>query len=84
MNSEELKKTLMGSTVRKGEELTGVVEQRRRADGFWSIQVDAAVVVEAVAKVDGGGGARGLRHREEEDGDEKARGESERDPWPYL
>ena len=41
-------------------------------------------VVEAVAKVDGGGGARALEQREVEDRDEEARGESERDPWPYL
>ena len=47
-------------------------------------QVDAAAVVEAEAKVDGGGRARVFGRREVEYGDEEARGGSERDPWPYL
>ena len=46
-------------------------------------QVDAAAVVEAEAKVDGGSEARGFGCREEEDGGEEARGRK-RDPWPYL
>ena len=47
---------------------------------LWFDQVDAAALVDAVTKVDGGGRARARRHREEEDGDEKARGKVERDP----
>ena len=78
MNSDELVETLMGSMGKERRELIRAVEQWRFADELWSIQVDAAAVVEAVAKVDGGGRARVLRRREE------ARGESERDPWPYL
>ena len=37
-------------------------------------------VVEAVAKVDGGGGARVLEQHEVEDRDEEARGESGKGP----
>ena len=49
-------------------------------DELWSIHVDAAAVVEAVAKVDGCGGVRALRRREVEDRDEEARGKVKRDP----
>ena len=66
------------------EELTEAVERRRRASGIWSEQVDAAVVNKAEARVDGGGGARVLGRREEEDKTKRPRGESERDPRPYL
>ena len=40
--------------------LTGADEQRRRAAGFWSRQVDAAALVDADTKVDGGGRAQVL------------------------
>ena len=56
------------------------MEQWRCADEIWSIQVDAAAVVDAVAKVGGGGGARALERREEEGRDEEARGKVKRDP----
>ena len=52
MISEKLKKTLMGSTVKKEGKRTRAVEQRRRADELWCEQVDAAAEVEAVVKVD--------------------------------
>ena len=74
MNSDKLAETLMGSTVREREKLIGVVEQQRHADELWSVQVDAVTAVEAVAKVDSGGGARTLRRRGEEEEDEEARG----------
>ena len=48
MNSKELEKTLMGSTIRKGEKLTRDVGQRKRAEELWCVQVDAAAEVEAV------------------------------------
>ena len=60
--------------------LTTMDLMRRSPPFSGPIQVDAAVVVEAVAKVDGGGRARALRRREVEDRDEEARGESEEGP----
>ena len=44
-----------------------LMEQRRSAAFLWYDQVDAAAVVEADAKVDGGGRARTFGRREEED-----------------
>ena len=41
---------------------------------LWFDQVDAAALVDAVTKVDGGGRARVLRRREEEEGDEEKGG----------
>ena len=60
------------------------MKQRRCADEIWSDQVDAAAVVGAEAKVDGGGRARVLGRREVEDTDEEAEGESERAPGPIY
>ena len=74
----------MRSTEREEEELTKAVEWRKRASGIWYEQVDAAAVDVAEARVDGGGGARVLGRREEEDKTKRPRGESERDPRPYL
>ena len=37
-----------------------MIKQWRRADKFWSVQVDVAAAVEAVAKVDNGSGVRVL------------------------
>ena len=42
-------------------------EGRRGVAFLWSDQVDAAAVGDAEAKVDGGGCARALRRREEDD-----------------
>ena len=50
---------------------------------LWFDQVDAAALVDAETKVDGGGRARVLRRREEEEGDEE-KGEKGKDPRPYL
>ena len=50
---------------------------------LWFDQVDAAALVDAVTKVDGGGRARVLRRREEEEGDEE-KGGNVKDPRPYL
>ena len=47
--------------------LTGADEQRRCAAVLWSRQVDAAALVGADGMRGGGGGARALRCREEED-----------------
>ena len=41
---------------------------------LWFDQVDAAALVDADTKVHGGGRARVLRHREEEEGDEEKGG----------
>ena len=67
----------------KGNELTGAAEQRRSAALLWFDQVDAAALVDAVTKVDGGGRARVLRRREEEEGDEE-KGGNGKDTRPYL
>ena len=66
------------------EELTGAVGQWRRADEIWSIQVDAATVVDAVAKIEGGGGARVLRRREMEERYEEKRGKVKGTPGPIY
>jgi len=58
----------------KRNELTGAAEQRRSAALLWFDQVDAAALVDADTKVDGGGRARVLRRREEEEGDEEKGG----------
>ena len=47
--------------------LTGADEQRRCAAVLWSRQVDAAALVGADGMRGGGGGARALGCREEED-----------------
>ena len=47
--------------------LTGADEQRRCATFLWSRQVDAAALVGADGMRGGGGGARTLGCREEED-----------------
>ena len=47
--------------------LTGAGEQRRGAAVLWSRQVDATALVGADGVRGGGGGARALRCREEED-----------------
>ena len=44
---------------------------RKVAAMFWCTQVDAAALVDADTKVDGGGRARVLRRREEEGHEEK-------------
>ena len=58
-------------------------EQRRSAAFLWCGQVDAAAVVEADAKIDGGGRARRFGRREEED-DAKWHGGGWKAPWSYL
>ena len=78
MNSTETLTDLGGE---EEEELTRAVERQRCADEIWSEQVDAAAVVGAEVKVDGG--ARMLERREEEDKTKK-HGGSERDPRSYL
>ena len=50
---------------------------------LWFDQVDAAALVDADTKVDGGGRARVLRRREEEEGDEE-NGGNVKDPRPYV
>ena len=80
MNSIE---TLMDLWEEEEEELTRAVERQRCADEIWSEQVDAAVVVGAEVKVDGGGGACVLGCREEED-KTKRHGGSKRDHQLYL
>ena len=49
------------------EDLLRLREQRRGTTFLWLNQVDAAAVVGAEAKVDGGGNARVLRRRELEE-----------------
>ena len=44
-----------------------LMEERRGAAILWCVQGDAAAVVEAEAKVDGGGGAPKVGQRKEED-----------------
>ena len=51
---------------------------------IWSEQVDAVAKVEAEVKSDGGGGARALGRRKEDDETKRHEGESENDPRPYL
>ena len=53
-------------------------ELRRGAAAFWYDQVDAAAVVEADAKIDGGGRARRFGRREEEEDAKRHGGEMER------
>ena len=55
-------------------------EQRRGAAAFWYDQVDAAAIVEADAKIDGGSRARGFGRREEEYDAKRHGGENEKDP----
>ena len=59
-------------------------EQRRSAAVLWCDQVDAAAVVEADAKIDGGGGARRFGRHDEEDDVKRHEGENGKTPWPYL
>ena len=68
--------------LRRTEDLPELKKMQKATAVLWCVQVNA--VAQDGAEVNGGGGARAQRHREVEDGDEKARGESERDPWPYL
>ena len=76
MNSVE---TLMDLYGEEEEGLTRAVEQRRCADEIWTKQVDAAAVVGAEVKVDGGGGARvvtdGMRKKKR-----GGQGKSEKEP----
>ena len=58
MKSDKLTQTLKGSTAREGKSLSGLLKQRKRANEFWSIQVDASATDEEGMKVDGGSGAR--------------------------
>ena len=55
-------------------------EQRRGTAAFWYDQVDAAAVVEADAKIDGGGRARRFGRCEEEDNAKRNGGENGKDP----
>ena len=59
------------------------MEQRRGAAILWCVQGDAAAGVEAEAKVDGGGGARKVGKRTEEDEVKRYRGNG-KTPWAYL
>ena len=59
-------------------------EQRKSAAAFWCDQVDAAAVVEADVKIDGGGGARRFGRHEEEDDVKRHEGEMERPPGPIY
>ena len=53
-------------------------------DGLWSVQVNAAAIIEAVAKVDGSERSRALRRREVEDRDEEATGKSGKGPMALF
>ena len=67
------------------EDLPMSKEQRRGAAAFWYDQVDAAAVVEADVKIDGGGRARRFGRREEEDDANRHEGgKVKRTPRPYL
>ena len=60
-------------------------EQLRSAVAFWYDQGDAAAVVGADAKVDGGGRAPTFGRREEVDDVKGREGKKmKRTPWPYL
>ena len=60
-------------------------EQRRGATFFWSNQVDAAAVVGAETKVDGGGCARARRRHEEDDEAKRhERGKEKMTPGPIY
>ena len=50
---------------------------------IWSDQVDAAAVVGAEAKIDGGASTRALGRREVEER-RRGKGGKEREPRPYL
>ena len=59
-------------------------KQRRIAAFLWCGQVDAAAVVEAEAKVDGGGGARRLVGTRKKKMRRGTGGKVKRTPRPYL
>ena len=59
-------------------------KQRRIAASLWYGQVDAAAVVEAEVKDDGGGGARRSVGERKKTTRKGTRGKNERDPRPYL
>ena len=74
----------MTSAEGEEEELTEAVGRRRRASGIWTSQVDAAADVEAEVKIDGGGWDRAQDVARWRMKTKRLRGESERDPRPYL
>ena len=67
MSFDELAETLNGVYGKSEERLTRAVERGQAQMRIWSNQVDAAAVVGAETKVDGGGCARALRQWEVEE-----------------